>query len=423
MTQVTLLHGHCLEQMATLKASSVHCCVTSPPYWGLRDYGSEPVDWPVIAYAPMVGLPACVEIPAMRCSLGLEPTFDAFIGHLVLVFRDVRRVLRKDGTLWLNMGDSYAGSGKGGNSGASTTHTAQHDHAKRAADVVSDSQRVRCPAAQGPRAKGSHKAKDLIGQPWRLALALQADGWWLRCDIVWHKLNPMPESCGDRPTRAHEYVFLLSKSERYWYNAEAVKEPVSPNTHLRYALNGGAPPRGSSRGFGAEPRDAVGLSVHKASNGYEKGDRRPKAWDVDMGSNRTLVDGFERTTPKAKVADVRPKPRTKNNANFGAALRGEQPSMRNARTVWTLATEPYAEAHFATFPTAVPRRAILAGCHVGGTVLDPFNGSGTTGEVALQLGRAYVGIEIKAEYLELTRQRLAALTLGLPLEVANAEAR
>ena len=410
-----LLHGHVVDQLATLEPESVHCCVTSPPYWGLRDYGTEPVDWPAIAYAPIAGMPACVEVPPMRCSLGLEPTIEGFIGHMVLVFRGVHRVMRADATAWVNMGDSY-------NTGTSAPsrengrvqhgHWAKSDHLqRRRADV------------------GTLKVKDMIGQPWRLALALQADGWWLRQDIVWAKRNPMPESVGDRCTKAHEYLFLLAKSERYYYDAEAIKEPSSPDTHARYAR--GRSDTHKNAGAALVP----GKKPQTIAQGFEHMRKPVAGWAAGPGPHDTLTHaaspkyreaGEQHRTKSGLAASERKfKPRklaesgsgTKANESFDAAM-AVMPATRNLRSVWSLATEPYKEAHFATFPTELPRRCILAGSPAGGVVLDPFNGSGTTGQVALELGRQYVGIELKAEYLELTRRRLHGAQVGLPLGAA-----
>lgn len=303
---------------------SVHCCVTSPPYFGLRDYGVDG-------------------------QIGLEPTPEAFIEEMVSVFREVRRVLRADGTLWLNLGDSYANDGKwGGHTGGK--------HVKA----------LHCsPIGRNKRYTGL-KPKDLIGIPWLAALALRADGWYLRRDIIWHKLNPMPESVRDRPSTAHEYLFLLSKSERYYYDADAILEPVSPNTHARLSqdvaaqvgsarANGGAKTNGNMK--------AVGRKMAPAGEGI------------------------------------------KNNTSFDAAM-AIMPEKRNKRSVWPLATEAFSEAHFATFPPSLVEPCILAGSPAGGTVLDPFGGAGTTGMVADRLQRDAILIELNPEYAAIADRRL-----------------
>jgi DNA modification methylase len=313
VTRHTLHLGDCREILQTLPEQSVHCCVTSPPYFGLRDYG-------------------------MTEQIGLEPTPEQFVAELVTVFREVRRVLRDDGTLWLNLGDSYAVNGGGRAYGAS-------DGAVGRADAPGSPR----------RAPEGLKAKDLIGIPWRVPFALQADGWYLRQDIIWHKPNPMPESVTDRCTKAHEYVFLLSKSARYFYDSDAVKLP-SVSTHPRGGVN-------AFRGQGHFRESAGG-------------------------------------------------PANRNGRDLKQVGRDE---LCNRRSVWTVATKPYKGAHFATFPPALVEPCILAGCPVGGTVLDPFSGSATTGQVALANARSYVGCELNPDYHELAQQRLDGAQLGLLL--------
>lgn len=277
-----IIHGDCREVLRTLPDASVHCCVTSPPYWGLRDYGHAQ-------------------------QIGLEQTPDAYVAEMVAVFREVRRVLREDGTLWLNLGDSYANSGAHG-----------------------------------------LKAKDLVGMPWRVAFALQSDGWWLRSDCIWAKLNPMPESILDRPTKGHEYVFMLTKSQRYYFDMDAVKEPLAPASegHYKYA-------------FGGTKAQAL------------------TAAEADGPGTRTHIIGYRK-----------------------------KPDGRHIRTVWPFSFEPYTGAHFAVMPSKLAERCILASCPLGGTVLDPFLGAGTTGLVALRLKRTIIGIEINRNYAEMARKRI-----------------
>jgi DNA modification methylase len=303
---VTIYHGDALAMLAALPSESVHCCLTSPPYWGLRDYGAEG-------------------------QIGLEGTPEEYVEKLVEVFRAVRRVLRPAGTLWLNLGDTY--NGFMANQRA-TSISAATQHA-----------RPRFESGHGPRTRNL-KPKDLVGIPWRVAFALQADGWWLRQDIIWAKPNPMPESVTDRPTKAHEYLFLLAKSERYFYDAQAIAEKAVM-----------AP---GKSGFGG-PKNNDGVKAHTNDVG--------KAWD--------------------------------------------KTESRNARSVWTIATQPFSEAHFATFPPALARRAILAGCPSGGAVLDPFYGAGTTGMVAKNLNRRCIGIELNPEYCEIAARRCAQEVLDL----------
>ena len=307
--------GDCLSLMKQMPDGCVQCCVTSPPYWGLRDYGVDG-------------------------QLGLEKTPEEYVAGMVAVFAEVRRVLRDDGTLWLNLGDSYASGEIGRHDFAAGTGIG--DRPKRMAE------------RQTRRVNSGLKPKDLVGIPWRVAFALQADGWYLRQDIIWHKPNPMPESVTDRCTKAHEYIFLLSKSARYYYDAEAVKEPVCE------------------------------VSLKRAEYG----------WNCDRAS-------------------------TKNASMGGAGIHTDKmgdrfvdPSGRNRRSVWTITTKPYAEAHFATFPPEIPERCIKAGCPKGGTVLDPFFGAGTTGLVAARLGREFIGIELNADYCEMARKRIYG-TLGI----------
>ncbi len=301
-----IIPGDVLAGLATLPDASVHCCVTSPPYWGLRDYGHEG-------------------------QIGLEATPAEYVAKMVAVFREVRRVLRDDGTLWLNLGDSYAGSNQtGGTNSKETGRRKDRMIANRNTGHVPD----------------GLKAKDLVGIPWRVAFALQADGWYLRSDIIWSKPNPMPESVTDRPTKAHEYLFLLSKSERYHYDADAISEP---------SLNAGK------------------MVKTNDADGYES-----------ESMNLRTREGFKRGV---LVKDT-----------------------RNRRSVWTVPSEPFPGAHFAVMPTALVKPCILAGCPTGGTVLDPFGGSGTVAVVALENGCGFVGCELNPEYVEIAKKRIGNVT-------------
>ncbi len=328
---VRILNGDCRTVLRSLPDECVNCCVTSPPYFGLRDYGHAG-------------------------QIGLEQTPDAFVAELVDVFREVRRVLKKDGTLWLNLGDSYAGSGKGGNPGDSP-------HIKQRTNAGSLGVRDRIQDTPGL------KAKDLIGVPWRVAFALRADGWYLRQDIIWSKPNPMPESVTDRCTKAHEYLFLLSKSPRYFYDAQAVAEPVSHATVARLAQNidGQA---GSDR-------------VPGKTNGPMKAVRSQKLAARAVERSGIQTGGTQASTLGYEAADA-----------------------RNRRSVWTVATQPFSEAHFATFPPELIEPCIKAGCPAGGTVLDPFGGAGTTGLVADRLGRNAILIELNADYAAMAERRI-----------------
>jgi site-specific DNA-methyltransferase (adenine-specific) len=302
-----LLIGDCIDSMRTMADQSVHCCVTSPPYFGLRDYGVDG-------------------------QIGLEETPEAYIAKMVEVFREVKRVLRDDGTLWVNIGDSYASGGrKTRDSDAKLEQRGMNTRPKDADGV---------------------KQKDLIGIPWMLAFALRADGWYLRQDIIWHKPNPMPESVRDRCTKAHEYVFLLSKSPKYFYDHEAVKEPCS------------------------------------------------EANIEDFKRRKTLDN---KGKGKGTYDEARPDLCRSREAYMPADFR------RNRRSVWTVTTKPYKGAHFATFPTALIEPCILAGCPVGGIVLDPFGGSGTTAGVSLAHDRKAVLCELSDEYAELVPARIESI--------------
>jgi DNA modification methylase len=332
---VRIIQGDCRETLKTLADESVNCCVTSPPYWGLRDYGNS-------------------------AQIGQEKTPDEYVAELVAVFQEVRRVLRDDGTLWLNLGDSYAGGGRGGN----PAESAYRKQATNAGSLI----------AASPIPKGI-KPKDLVGIPWMMAFALRADGWWLRQEIIWHKPNPMPESVQDRCTKAHEQIFLLTKSERYYYDAAAIKEAASENTNPRRAGNGYKTPDGwdTSKGSGGHG------SFHK--DGREKGHT-----------------GYARKG--GRQGEV------KNNASFDEAM-AIMPEDRNKRSVWTVPTAPYKGSHFATFPPDLIRPCVLAGCPQGGVVLDPFGGSGTVGEVAEEEGRNSVLVELSEAYVKLIEKRTA----------------
>jgi site-specific DNA-methyltransferase (adenine-specific) len=357
---ICILQGDCREVLKTLPAGSVHCCVTSPPYFGLRDYGNA-------------------------AQIGLEPTPAEYVAQMVAVFSEVRRVLRDDGTLWLNLGDSYAGSW-GARGRGEGTNAARPDWEEKHGTAA--------PGRHGFRDQGI-KLKDLIGIPWMVAFALRADGWYLRQDIIWHKPNPMPESVRDRCTKAHEYVFLLSKQERYYFNAEAMQEPaVGANEH---DLTGRT-----------KQRLAGNVKPPKGQAAYEAGDelQRTKAGLLDYAQRqRSKRDSFKRDD--SKRADVIPG----QSVGTHRADRDESAwdtATRNKRSVWTIATKPFSEAHFATMAPELAETCIKAGCPEGGTVLDPFGGAGTTGLVADQLQRSAVLCELSADYIDIARRRIAA---------------
>lgn len=312
----------------------VNCIVTSPPYWGLRDYQSSGEYWPAMEYLPMIGLPP-IKLPIWEGELGAEPTVEMFIGHLVLIFREARAALADDGVFWLNLGDSYG----------------------RGARVFNPNDSSRSSGIQQPLvdadaygAAGSFPNKQLVAVPWRAALALQADGWILRCDIVWSKTNSRPESVRDRVSRVHEYIFLFSKSESYWYDSEAIREPAA-QVSIDRAKRGRSP-------------------ENKLANGAP-------------GQHKQRMDSARHNDPDRAVSE-----------------------MRNKRSVWNVATSSFRGPHFATFPEKLIEPAIKAGCVKGGVVCDPFFGAGTSGVVAQKLGRRFIGCDVNAENIEMATMRI-----------------
>lgn len=336
MANHRILVGDCIEMMQTLPDQSVHTCITSPPYFGLRDYG-------------------------VNGQIGLEASPREFIDSLVAVFREVRRVLRDDGTLWVNLGDSYASGGRGGGG---------RYMAERGDGVwqgKGDATGWRSPPT-------GWKHKDLLGLPWRLAIALQDDGWCLRQDIIWHKPNPMPESIKDRCTKAHEYLFLLSKGPRYYFDKDAIREPAAASSVKRWSQDL-ASQAGSSRQLAKNngPMKAVGGSRR---NSFARDTKYSNGQHGQTGQHRT------------DRADI----------NYDET--------RNKRSVWTVATASFKGAHFATFPPDLIRPCVLAGAPRGGLVLDPFGGAGTTALVAMQEGRQSVICELNPDYAALAHHRL-----------------
>lgn len=323
MKRNVIHHGNCLQVLKTLPDNSIDCCVTSPPYYGLRNYG-------------------------VAGQIGLEETPELFVTELVKLFEDVKRVLKPTGTLWLNLGDSYAGSGKG-----AATHPGTNEKWKQGTN------------------KGTHNAahsfksdlvkpKDLIGIPWMVAFALRGAGWYLRQDIIWNKPNPMPESVTDRCTKAHEYIFLLSKSPKYYFDPDSIK---------------------------TESKDAIA--------------------DLKRINKQTWSN---KNTPDKLRNGLRPRSKFGNrNGALNHLQAGNEYfalEKANKRSVWTVNTKPYSEAHFATFPQELIIDCIKAGCPEKGIVLDPFMGAGTTAVVAKKLGRDFIGIELNEKYIELSQKRL-----------------
>ena len=371
-----LYHGNVSDVLLQLESESVQMCVTSPPYWGLRDYGNPPTIWDakegcdhvwgdekiikaeglagsgvgkihmgsscnprdnglILKYDASQGQ-FCQLCGAWLGCLGLEPTPELYTRHMVQVFREVKRVLRADGTLWLNLGDSYAGGGTGG-------------HIDNKASVIEK--------APSHNVVKTLKPKDLCGIPWRVAFALQADGWYLRQDIIWQKPNPMPESVKDRCTKAHEYMFLMSKNGRYFYDADAVKSKI------------------------------LNSSINRA--------KYPSA--------------------KRKEGVTVPATQKRWNVKEGVSWKETQSGYRNKRSVWTIPTQPYPAAHFATFPTTLIEPCIFAGSREGDIVLDPFFGAETTGLVCEKYNRKWIGIELSEPYAEIAAKRIESEASQLKL--------
>ena len=329
MKDYEIITGEALEVLSNMNSDSANTCVTSPPYYGLRDYGAEG-------------------------QIGHEKSPEEYVSKLVKIFREVKRVLKDDGTLWLNLGDSYAGSGKG----AWNNRT----KGKESYNVRTDNA-----IATMPKSWSGLKAKNLIGIPWRVALAIQADGWILRQDIIWHKPNAMPESVKDRCTKSHEYIFLFSKRPKYYFNAESIAEPVAEST-IKRLFPGIHNQEGSSRAIGKTNRNMKAVAPRYGGKKYTE-----------------MPNKFHRTK-SGNMYDFRP--------------------LRNKRDVWTVSTVPFKEAHFATFPPELIRPCILAGSREGDIVLDPFSGSGTTGAVSVEEGRRFTGIEINPEYVSMSKERI-----------------
>lgn len=351
--------GDCRDMLKRMPDACAQTCVTSPPYWGLRDYG-------------------------VAGQIGLELTPDEYVRELVAVFSDVRRVLRDDGTLWLNLGDSYAGSRSGpqGKTGEMVDrevvkHRAMQSMTKaKGGDPKNPRKGPGWNDAPNRQAIRGLKYKDLVGIPWMVAFALRADGWWLRQDIIWSKPNPMPESVLDRCTKAHEYLFLLSKSERYYYDSGAIKEQCEWGDHPR----NGVPDREDDKAPG-QPCQS-GISKVRRSGNKERKARE------DHGG----VAGDSR------------------HQAFGVPWTDDT-GTRNRRSVWTVATQPFSGAHFATMPPNLVEPCVLAGSRVGDLVLDPFFGSGTTGMVAEKHGRKWIGFDLNPEYEKLQNERTAQRSL------------
>lgn len=371
--------GDCRAVMRQMLADKVRVqtIVTSAPYWGLRDYG-------------------------VKGQIGMERSLGAWVRTITEVFELCRQLLAKDGTLWLNLGDAYANDGKwGGKTGG-----------KRAYLDKPNLERV----GRSKRRTGL-KEKELMGQPWRAAFALQKAGWYLRSDVIWHKLNPLPESVKDRPTKAHEYIFLMTKSAKYYYDADAIKEPCSADTHARmsrarsevYHAPGQRPHLGESMGPRENTNRAPGVNPKAVGRRSTPPDSRPDGQHRKGNSPDADGHGADRSQRMGRE----PGWRTKQNESFSAAGDGSVDT-RNKRTVWSVPTESFSGAHYATFPQDLIIPCILAGAPAGGIVFDPFMGSGTTGQVATSLGRQFIGIDLDPRSLQLAADHRQT-TMGLAL--------
>jgi DNA modification methylase len=333
MQKETIIYGDSLDELKKIDSVSVNCCVTSPPYYGLRDYG-------------------------VNGQIGLEETPGKYIEKMLEVFIEVSRVLKDDGTIWLNIGDSYAGNGG---------HKDKNNIGdKQQTNNGSLGNTYRSPGKIGL------KKKDLIGIPWMLAFALRESGWYLRQDIIWHKPNPMPESVKDRCTKAHEYIFLFSKSEKYYFDHEAIKEPAQSNKGNANSFRGGC---------------------------YVNGNIDNSTLGKRTVSGNSKANSFKRKTATEGKPGA-PNQHREDREDI------EYSGTRNKRSVWTVSTKPYKGAHFATFPPDLIEPCILSGCPENGIVLDPFFGSGTVGQVAKENGRGFIGIELNKDYKPLIDQRI-----------------
>ena len=403
---VTLYHGDALAVLAELPGESVNAIVTSPPYFGLRDYGVTATDWPETTYTPMVGLPD-VTVPAMTSPLGLEPSPQAYIAHLVAIFREARRVLAGDGVMWLNVGDSYASLGGNGRGAGSALQGRKHGPAQEV-------------AGRGSRKPGTTvHAKNMLGIPWQLAFALQADGWILRSDTIWAKPNGMPESTKDRPSRKHEHVFLFAKSGRYWFDLDAIREPLAhpadrpQNSWARDTKEADVPRQSTRQHRKERPQTRRAHELFEAAGLTQQHLDAMRAVGMsDAGKARATQSGAGKNTAVAQSLAAEAK----------AALGGYYREFlygggRNPGDVWTIPTSPFPQAHYAVMAPRLAERLVTSGCKPGGVVLDPFSGAGTTGMVAGRHGRRYIGIDASTETLDLslsTRLAQGALMDGAP---------
>jgi DNA modification methylase len=338
----------CETGLSKLPDNSINCCVTSPPYYGLRDYGCDD-------------------------QIGLENSPELYVERLVNVFREVKRVLRDDGTLWLNLGDTYYGHGNG-------------SYDKHSSDRINGKGRGNSKPI--PKNVDYFKPKDLVGIPWMVAFAIRADGWYLRQDIIWSKPNPMPESVTDRCTKAHEYIFLLSKSAKYYYDYEAIKQPVADQTILRMQQ---------------QIDDQIGSTRVPGKNNVNMKavgpGRNPRKGVDTNGGNQASANGIPAMAINGNGVKGHSGYFDQNGNLIGAG-------MANKKSVWTVTTKPFRESHFATFPPDLIVDCIKAGCPEGGVILDPFMGAGTTAVVSRKLNRNYVGFELNLDYVKISERRI-----------------
>lgn len=347
-----IYNENCLTGMKNLPDNSIDCCVTSPPYFGLRDYGNDQ-------------------------QIGLENTPDLFVAKLVEVFSEVNRVLKPEGTLWLNLGDSYSGSGKGIGDTTGDRWKQSTNKGTRTGELIKVSTGL--------------KPKDLIGIPWMVAFALRSAGWYLRQDIIWHKPNPMPESVTDRCTKSHEYIFLLSKSQKYFYNHIDIMQDVKTQENRPSGVE-------RNRIYDYDSKENNNPEAYRKSwngSGFKNGKtgEMMKTHGGRKSGNKERKHSSERGCPE-------------NNGKNQAASVPWEGTKANKRSVWTVTTKPFKEAHFATFPEELIVDCIKAGCPENGIVLDPFMGAGTTALVAKKLNRNYIGFELNPEYIEIAEKRL-----------------
>lgn len=383
MLDLNTIHtGNCYELLPKIPDNSIDCCVTSPPYFGLRNYGTDPTKWPKCSYK-IFGFE--VNIPAMTCSYGLEPTMEAFVAHTVLIFEQVRRVLKPTGTLWLNFGDSYAGNGGQFEKTSSTTLQGKQPGRE----------------AYGMKKRYNKKdkilkSKDLMGIPWMIAFALREAGWYLRQDIIWHKPNPMPESVTDRCTKSHEYIFLLTKSAKYYYDHKSIMKGISQSSIDRLSQDV-ENQKGSDRVPGKTNGSMKAVKSNWNGSTFDKGKTGEVMDEYRHGArrsgNKERKPGSERGCPD------------NTGSNVCSSVPWEEVKA-NKRSVWTVTTTPFKEAHFATFPEELIVDCIKAGCPINGIVLDPFSGAGTTAIVSRKLERNFIAMELNEKYTQLSNNRI-----------------